>query len=422
MEDWFGVEYLSPVHCSGERGPNTHPRPSMSAGTVIHVCDYGAPYLGNFMPSQLAVADAVRDRLGLDARFVFPTRARGRPWLAELDRRGFEFSFLEKEIGRVRRARELRTLARAHRAVILHSHFFAFDLDCAAAAASTPCRVIWHVHSGLEEYTLRNRLTDLIKVRLVGRRCDLAVCVSEAAAADSRRRGFPSPKVRVIPNGIVLGRFEEPRDRDDARRQLGLAPDDFAVLSFCWTPHRKGADLVIAAMEVLRRPEGAPRAVALLTGEARTRDYIRGIYGDTLPEWLRILEPVEDVALLFAAADVFVSAAREDAFSYAIGEAMAAGLPVISSDIPGPSHYFVAGGVRTFPTENAGALGAEIATIIASPDRRALGEENRRFAFASLGIDHYVDRVIGAYTQLLSSAQADSGTGRMTAGTTSDAA
>ncbi|MGI8729752.1 MAG: glycosyltransferase family 4 protein [Solirubrobacteraceae bacterium] len=245
-------------------------------------------------------------------------------------------------------------------------------------------------------------MSDLAKVRTLGRRCDMVVAVSEAAARDSICRGFPRKKVRVIPNGSVLDRFRHPStSRAAVRSQLGIDPDAVVVLSFCWTPERKGADLLVAATDGLRE-DSSPRPVVLvITGEARTRAYLEAMVGTPPPPWLRLTRPFEDVADLFAASDVFVSTAREDAFSYAIGEAMACGLPVVSSDIPGPAHYFPAEGVVTFPTQDVGSLRLALRNVIRSETRSHLGEANRRFVSERLSVERYVDRVLGAYGELL---------------------
>lgn len=370
--------------------------------TLIHVCDYGAPYLGNFLPSQLRVGDAVRERMGLDFRFVFPTRAQGRPWLEEIDRRGFGFDFLEKERSRPSRAARLRAIARRHGAAILHSHYFTFDIDCAIAAAGRGAGVVWHVRNGIERYTIKNRASDLVKVRLLGRRCDVVMCVSEAAARDSRYRGFPDSKVRVVLNGIVLDRFADPPDvREVVRSRLGIDPAATVLLSFCWTPDRKGTDLVIRAVERLVEG-GGPPVVLVVTGEAEMRTFVREMMGDDLPSWLVLTDPLEDVAELFVASDVFVSAAREDAFSYAIGEAMACRLPVVTSDIPGPSHYFAAEGVTTFPSEDLSALRAALEEVLSATDRVGRGERNKEYVERQLSVESYVDRVLAVYNELLS--------------------
>jgi glycosyltransferase involved in cell wall biosynthesis len=153
------------------------------------------------------------------------------------------------------------------------------------------------------------------------------------------------------------------------RSQLGIDPEAVVVLSFCWTPERKGADLLVAAMDGLREDLSPRPVVLVITGEARTRAYLEAMVGTPPPPWLRLTRPFEDVADLFAASDVFVSAAREDAFSYAIGEAMTCGLPVVSSDIPGPAHYFPAEGVVTFPTQGVGSLRLALRNVIRSETR-----------------------------------------------------
>jgi glycosyltransferase involved in cell wall biosynthesis len=371
----------------------------MTKAAVIHACDYGAPYAGNFLTSQLALAEQTRERLGLRSYFVLPTRARNRAWLSEIERRGFAYGFMDKREPRRRRAARVAAAVRSGPA-ILHSHFYAFDLDCVLAARrNSAARVVWHIQSGLAKYPLRQRLSDVFKVRLVGRReCDLLIACGEAARADSLRRGFRPDAVTVIPNAITLDRFvDAERGRAEMRRQLGIPDDTTMLLSFAWDPERKGADLVVEAMSRMR-PDGAR---LVLVGQERLRAFLRNRIDGTAPPWLVIAEPVEDVAALYAAADIFVSAARSEGLPYAIGEAMAAGLPVVSSDIPWVAEYASAPGVVTFSSGDPGALHDALESLVGSPSRAPLGSRNREFAWRELAVERYVDRVLGEYARLL---------------------
>ena len=118
--------------------------------------------------------------------------------------------------------------------------------------------------------------------------------------------------------------------------------------------------------------------------------------------WLSVIRPRDDVATIFAAADIFVSSSRDEGFSYSIGEAMASRLPVISSDIEGPATYFAAEGVVTFPSEDANALAAALRELLQASDRTSLGLANRDYVERNLGIDAHVNRVIELFAELLS--------------------
>ena len=70
---------------------------------------------------------------------------------------------------------------------------------------------------------------------------------------------------------------------------------------------------------------------------------------------------------LYAAADVFVSASRHEGYSYAVGEALACGLPVVLSDIDGTRLFTRAPGAFTFPPGDSPALAAQLDRVLADP-------------------------------------------------------
>lgn len=281
---------------------------------------------------------------------------------------------------------------------LLHSHYTFHDVECSLGALGADAKVIWHVRNGLYGYPFKQRVKDLVKVRILGRLCDAVVANSAQTRRDCLLRGFPEHKVELILNGVVLDRVGATQERTaDVRAGLGIPEDAFVFLAFGWDPHRKGVDLLLKAVEEARRQGKIPSAALAVTGGEELE---RMVGPGARPPWLHVLKPMRDVSVLYAAADVFVSSSREDAFSYAIGEAMASGLPVVSSDIPGPSHYFGAGGLLRFRTEDWRSLQGALEQVAEAPDRPALGKLNRDYV-ERFGIETYVDNTIELYERLL---------------------
>jgi glycosyltransferase involved in cell wall biosynthesis len=357
---------------------------------IIEVCDYGGPYAGNYIPTLLAVGDAVRGRLGMDYVLVFSEVARGRPWLELVAARGFEPRFIDGPRSMAGDARALRRIARETNPRLIRSHFTRFDLSAGAVARSAGARSVWNVHTVLLSHGVRRRVSDAVKVRALGRAlCDRVIAVSDEIGRECLMRGHPADRVTVVSNGIDTSRFDVMPGRAEARRAFGISPDERVALGFCWMPTLKGADLIIDACARIG-------ARALLVGEGELRSFV-----SPAPPHVTVVSPQQDPRSLYAAADVFVSASRAEAFSFAIGEAMAARLPLASSRIPGPAAYFDAPGLETFPSGDASAL-AEVLAELLDPARRAeRGAGNRIYVEERLGLERHVDGVLAVFEREL---------------------
>ncbi len=369
------------------------------AGGLILVCEFAARHPGNFLPLQFAVARSAREHLELRAVFVLPERAKCRYWTPQIRAAGFECAYVPAATRQ--RTAALLHIARQARARIVHSHFTWLDLESLFAGRRTGAAVIWHVHNGLLGYPMKQRLSDLVKARVLARGCAAVIAVSDQVGRDLLRRGFPRDKVSVLLNAVMLDRFEHPRRRrTELRARLGIERDAFVALSFAWPPQRKGADLLLAAAS--RTRVGCKQAlIVLLVGERDPLErFLRERFG-ALPRWLRIISPVEDVTALFEVADVFVSAAREEGFSFAVGEAMACGLPVIGSDIPGTAHFWKAPGFVRYPVADPDGLANCLCELAGFDAHAELGQQNRRWAIEHLGVDRYVRETIECYRRLL---------------------
>jgi glycosyltransferase involved in cell wall biosynthesis len=350
---------------------------------ILEVCEYSAPYPGNFVPSVLALGDAVRSRLGLDYQLVFSAFSRDAPWIDVIRERGFEPRFLPEQRSIVRDARALAPIATAAGAAVIQTHFTRFDLPAGLVGRRVGARVIWTSHLGDFSYSGRQDLQRAIKGRFLSRvLCDRVIAVSDEIRRQSIEQGYRPDRVSVVFNGIDLSRFDQIPDREQARAELGLRPDERVVLGFCWEPIRKGADLLIEAC-------GQAGATALIVGA----DEFRASH-PTVPDHVRVIEPVSDPGRLFAAADVFASASRAEAFPYAIGEAMASRLLVASSDIPEAKAYFDAPGIQTFPNGEAAGLAAALRTLLDSESKDDLGEANRAYVIDRIGLERHVEATL----------------------------
>ena len=364
-------------------------------GAVLEICHYWGPYPGNFIPSLVATSSAVGERLGLDYHCLFPAAMQSRPWTQLLRDAGVRHSFITPS-HRIGVVSQIGRVAESTGAVLLRSHFSTWDLEAGAAARRRKAVSVWHMHSGRfgRTPTVRSRARDALKFRGLGGLCDRVFTVSDEVHQLAAARGLPERKIRTVLNGIDVGRFDGLPTRRAARATLGLDTELPIALGFGWSPHTKGTDLLVEAA----RPLGeADELIVVLVGDPSLQQR----FGGDDVDWLRVIQPRDDVGTIFAAADIFVSSSRDEGFSYSIGEAMASRLPVVSSDIKGPATYFAAEGVTTFPSENTTALAAALRELLHESDRESLGRANRIYIEQHLGIDAHVSRVVDLFEQLL---------------------
>ena len=365
-------------------------------GAVLEVCHYWGPYPGNFIPSLVATRIAVDERLGLDYHCLFPAAMQSRPWVQLLQDAGVRHSFITRS-HRVGLVAQIGRVAESTDAVLLRSHFSNWDIESGVAARRRKAVSVWHVHSGKfgRKPSVRSRAKDALKARGLGGLCDRVFAVSDEVHRLAAARGFPERKISTVLNGIDVSRFDDlPRPRE-ARAALGLDTDLPIALGFGWSPYTKGTDVLVEAARSLGE---AGDLIVVLVGDPS----LGARFGGADADWLRVIEPRDDVGTIFAAADVFVSSSRDEGLPYSIGEAMASRLPVISSDIKGPATYFAAEGVVTFPSEDTTALAATLRELLQRTDRESLGLANRRYVEQHLGIGAHVNRVVELFEQLLS--------------------
>ncbi len=183
------------------------------------------------------------------------------------------------------------------------------------------------------DYPRRKRM---LANRLLLERRDRVVGVGEGVRqALIRNEGIPAGRVEVVYNGIDVDAFaKEVHDRDAVRRELAVAADDFVVLLVARLDPLK--DLATAVRTVERVARQHARFRLLLVGEGPERGLVEGLVREkTLQEHVRLLGLRRDLAQLYAAADLFLLTSVSEGIPVTVLEAMAAGLPVVATNVGG---------------------------------------------------------------------------------------
>ncbi len=182
-----------------------------------------------------------------------------------------------------------------------------------------------------------------------------------------------------------------------------IAPKGSPTLLFVGR-HRyyKGLDVLLQALPGLD-------ARLLVGGDGPMRAAWEALAGELgLGERVRFLGEVDDEDLpgLYASADIFVlpAVSRAEAFGKVLLEAMASGLPCITSELGTGTSFVVQHGVTglVVPPRDPQALKEAIQTLLDDPEaRRRMGEAGRERARREFSPALLLDRVMGVYEQVL---------------------
>jgi phosphatidylinositol alpha-mannosyltransferase len=244
---------------------------------------------------------------------------------------------------------------------------------CATWQARVPVVGTFHTHreNGHRFYPLSRPLLAPLMRRVTSR-----IAVSNAAKRTVALH-FPG-RYAVVPNGIDVARFRKP-----APRPSNMPLDRFHVLSVGRLEPRKGVDHLVDAVAIAAREiptlelvivgDGPDReALAARASHARVAAQFVGRVGD------------DDLNAYYHAADVVCAPATGgESFGIVLLEAMAAGRPVVATEIDGYVELAGGGanGARLVPPGDADALARELTALAGdAPLRARLAAKNVEFA------------------------------------------
>lgn len=155
--------------------------------------------------------------------------------------------------------------------------------------------------------------------------------------------GTPQDRMFLLPPGMNPACIRPPEPEAEAirariRRELGAAPGDVAVLHVSNSVFNKGTDRTIAALGAL--PENLKHSIRLwIIGKLGENELLPAIEAAGLSGQTRMLGQTDGVSEFMFGADLFLHPARNEATGTTLVEAIAAGLPALTTDACGFATY-----------------------------------------------------------------------------------
>ena len=361
------------------------------------VSPYGYPDPGGVNEHVRFTYEAMR-RMGHDVWIITSKYGRQRESEGHIVRLGTGWAApANGSVGRVtlglRFKRQAREILDAHRFDILHFHepFVPFLSPTVLDQSDTVNIATFHAFGGFSpSYWIGKRFAGNLANRLHGR-----IAVS-GAARHFISRYFPGD-YQIIPNGVDIDRFAHAEPFEELRDGRTLN-----ILFVGRLEQRKGLSDLLKAYHRLRKRKVDARLLVIGAGP-KLREYKRfvGLRGIRDVEFLGRVSDEEKVRY-FASADIYCAPnTGQESFGIVLLEAMAAGVPIVASDIHGFKRV-VERNVQGLLVEprNPRALAAGLYTLARDPDmRHDMGEAGRERA-PEFSWDRVTERIVDYYYEV----------------------
>ena len=178
-----------------------------------------------------------------------------------------------------------------------------------------------------------------------------------------RAKTFKAGRVCYVPGvGIDLKKFNVGYvDKEQKRKEIGVASDDFVLLSVGELIPRKNHEVVIQAMSVLKQNGGLEHIEYVICGQGAYESDLKKLAEElSVADHIHFLGYRNDISEICNCADLFVFMSHQEGLPVALMEAMACGLPAVCSNIRGNTDLIddgVTGLIsNNTPEELAGAI------------------------------------------------------------------
>lgn len=280
---------------------------------------------------------------------------------------------LTKAEGVIRAVGRLRRALDRHAPDIVHAHLYHAVVLARFACLFNRYPLICSTHNGGERSRLRR-----VVFRMTNGMCRLVTSVSESARqALVANRSVRVDRVISVHNAIDAKAYSfNPGKRIKVRAELGVAEDQILIVSVGRLVVEKDYPNLLLA---LTKVDLLPRHRVVIAGGGAMLESLQAMTARWgLADRVTFLGPWQDVAGLLSAADVFVLSSMSEGLPTVVGEAMANGRFVVSTDCSGAREFLGDTGI-VVARGDADALAAAIrsALLAESAHRTAMGEASR---------------------------------------------
>jgi glycosyltransferase involved in cell wall biosynthesis len=278
-------------------------------------------------------------------------------------------------------------VCREHKVAVWHGHDYKTNALGLALRPFHKMKLVTTVH-GWVHHTARTPLYYKID-KFCLKRYERVYCVSPDLVEACRAAGVKEKKLRLLENGIDTVEYTRKQTVAEAKAALNLPTGDLHIGAAGRLEPEKAFDLLIRAVHEINRAGVGCRLTVV--GEGHDRARLEALVAElglagrvSLPGWQ------SDVRRWFEAMDVFALSSRREGLPNVLLEAMALGVPCVSTNIAGIPRL-IADGVsgRLVPPDDLPALVAalrEVLTSDATRERyRAAGRSTieTRYSFAA---------------------------------------
>lgn len=322
--------------------------------------------------------------VGMEMSVVSLMPTEGHGYADALQRAGIDLRSLDlRSRWDPRSARMLSSVLRDLRPDLVHAHLKHADLVAARAAPRVGLPLVSSLHVVEDAVGLLGRFKRRMAMRARDRSAVRILAVSSALRDWylSLSRRDPST-VLVLRNGVPAPPTYGEEHRSEVRGALGVPEESVMAATVVILRPGKGIEDLL---EVAGNWSGTSDVRFVIAGSGPEEDRLHTQTQEMGLLGTRVFFPgfSEDVAGLLAASDLLVHPSHADALATAVIHGMAAGLPVVATDVGGTREIVATDHGVIVPARDPGALGAAIVGLVGDPVRRQQMGARARERFAS---------------------------------------
>ena len=230
-----------------------------------------------------------------------------------------------------RAARELAALCKEWDIDLVHCHYLREHYTALLAKKYNPhIRVIYTNH-----FVMANDAVTRLSNRWMDKRQDQMIAVCNRGKEQLIRNGWSGDRIQVIFNSVDPAVWAGDRSESTLRQELGLSDDRFVMLCASRFAEDKGHKDLIDSVKRLTTITDVPFTL-VLAGDGPLLEPAKAQVKELgLEDCVKFIGFRKDIKNLYKGSDLYVNSSEHEALSYLIIEAMAAGLPVIATDMGG---------------------------------------------------------------------------------------